>query len=89
MMSRLRATVDEACTVIESLGEEDLLRVVRPQNYEVRVMEAVYHVVEHFAQHTGQIIFAMKAMTGEDPGFYRHLSGTSNPPPPPANEAMP
>lgn len=89
LLALLRETVDEACGVIESLGEEDLLRIVRPQNYEVRALEAVFHVVEHFAQHTGQIIFAMKAMTGEDPGFYRHLSGTSNPPPPPANEAMP
>jgi len=30
-------------------------------------------VVEHFAQHTGQIIFATKMLTGEDLGFYRHL----------------
>jgi uncharacterized damage-inducible protein DinB len=89
LMALLRGTVEEACAVIESLEEEDLLRIVRPQNYEVCAMEAVFHVVEHFAQHTGQIIFAMKVMTGEDPGFYRHLSGTSNPPPPPASEAMP
>ena len=89
LIGRLRATVEEACAVIESLGEEDLLRVVRPQNYKVRALEAVFHVVEHFAQHTGQIIFATKAMTGADPGLYRHLSGTSNPPPPPSNETMP
>jgi hypothetical protein len=31
--------------------------------------------VEHFAMHTGQILLLTKAATGEDLGFYRHLSG--------------
>jgi hypothetical protein len=39
------------------------------------VLEAVYHVVEHFSMHTGQILFATKMFTGADLGFYRHLSG--------------
>ena len=43
------------------------------QKYEVSVLEAVYHVVEHFAMHTGQIIFATKMLTGADLGFYKHL----------------
>jgi hypothetical protein len=30
---------------------------------------------EHFAQHTGQILFASKQLTSEDLGFCRHLSG--------------
>jgi hypothetical protein len=36
-------------------------------------MEAIYHVVEHFSMHTGQIIFASKMLTGSDLGFYAHL----------------
>ena len=40
----------------------------------VIVLEAIYHAVEHFAQHTGQIVFATKQLTGEDLGFYKHLS---------------
>jgi uncharacterized damage-inducible protein DinB len=44
------------------------------QNYKLTKLEAIYHVVEHFSQHTGQIIFATKQMTGEDLGFYRHLT---------------
>jgi len=39
------------------------------------VLEAVYHVVEHFSMHTGQILFATKMLTGADLGFYRHLAG--------------
>ena len=38
------------------------------------MMEAIYHVVEHFSQHTGQIIFATKLLTGQDLGYYRHLN---------------
>jgi hypothetical protein len=31
-------------------------------------------VVEHFSQHTGQILFATKLLTGRDLGYYKHLS---------------
>lgn len=75
LLVRLRGTVEEACAVIEGLPETRLLEVVKPQNYEVTVLAAVYHVVEHFAMHTGQILLLTKAATGEDLGFYRHLSG--------------
>jgi uncharacterized damage-inducible protein DinB len=75
LLSRLRAAVEDAAAVIELLGEARLGETVKPQNYEVTVLEAVYHVVEHFAMHTGQIILLTKAATGEDLGFYRHLSG--------------
>jgi len=47
------------------------------QKYDVSVLEAIYHVVEHFAMHTGQIIFATKMVTGVDLGFYRHLRTTA------------
>jgi hypothetical protein len=46
------------------------------QGYEVTVLEAIYHVVEHFSMHTGQILFVTKMLTGADLGFYRHLSGS-------------
>jgi hypothetical protein len=36
------------------------------QDYDVTVLEAIYHVVEHFGMHTGQIILIAKARTGED-----------------------
>lgn len=85
----LSSTVQEACSVLDHLPAEDLTRTVSPQNYEVSVLEAVYHVVEHFAQHTGQILYATKALTGADLGFYRHLTGAGQPPPPPAGQKTP
>lgn len=89
LLDRLDGTVRRACQVIESLPRERLTETVRPQNYEVTVLEAIYVVVEHFSGHTGQIIAAAKAMTGADLGFYRHLAGAATPPPPPAGHEIP
>jgi len=73
LLAALRATVEDACKVIEPLSSERLATIVHVQKYNVSVMEAIYHVVEHFAQHTGQIVFATKMLTGEELGFYSHL----------------
>lgn len=89
LWENLHRTVQQACDVLERLPKESLLTRVRPQNYEVTVLEAIYHVVEHFGQHTGQILAAAKAMTGRDLGFYRHLSGAGAPPPPPVGQETP
>lgn len=72
--NRLDQTVKEANRIIEGLTASRLQERVTIQDYEVSVLEAVYHVVEHFSQHTGQIIFATKLMTRQDLGFYGHLS---------------
>jgi uncharacterized damage-inducible protein DinB len=78
----LTEAVEEAAGIIERLKPESLMLETRVQNYDLTVLSAIYHVVEHFAQHTGQIIFATKALTGEDLGFHAHLSGRSTQPPP-------
>ncbi len=74
LLARLRQTIDEADAVLARLSLEDVLIERHIQVYDVTVLEAVFHVVEHFAEHTGQIIWATKRMTGEDLGFYRYLS---------------
>lgn len=70
---RLRETVDSAVRVIAGLNTDRLTRVYDIQIYRVSGVEAVFHVVEHFSQHTGQIIFATKMLTGTDLGFYSEL----------------
>jgi uncharacterized damage-inducible protein DinB len=72
---RLRQTVDEATAVIAAVAPERLAEPLEIQGSKVTVLEAIYHVVDHFSMHTGQILFATKIITGEDLGFYRHLSG--------------
>jgi uncharacterized damage-inducible protein DinB len=77
LVSSLRATVDEACAALARVSAERLGEHIVVQHYDVSVMEAIYHVVEHFAGHTGQIVFATKALTSEDLGFHRHLRTTA------------
>lgn len=73
LRQRLAQTVEEAASVIDSVSAQRLGEMVRVQGYEVTVLEAIYHVVEHFAMHTGQIIFMTKLFTKEDLAFYGHL----------------
>ena len=72
---RLRATIDDVAAIVRALSAEDLARRTSVQKYNLTVLEAVYHVVEHFAGHAGQILFATKLFTGEDLGYYKHLRG--------------
>ena len=66
LLTKLKRVVEEADEVIESLDENELLHRREIQTYEVTVLEAVYHVVEHFSMHTGQIILLSKARVAED-----------------------
>jgi uncharacterized damage-inducible protein DinB len=78
---RLKATVEEAVAVLNSLPLERLAARVRIQAYELTVLEAILHVVEHFAQHAGQVLYFTKLATGQDLGYYKHLSAGTAPPP--------
>jgi len=42
-------------------------------------MQAIYHCVEHFSGHTGQIIWVAKNVSGEEMGFYRYLGDPKRP----------
>jgi uncharacterized damage-inducible protein DinB len=77
LSARLHATVEEACDVIGHVSAARMLERIVVQKYDVTVMEAIFHVVEHFSTHTGQIIFATKMLTSEDLGFYRHLRASA------------
>jgi uncharacterized damage-inducible protein DinB len=66
LLTKLQRVVEEADEVIESLDENELLHRREIQTYDVTVLEAVYHVVEHFSMHTGQIILLSKARVAED-----------------------
>ena len=76
VLARLGATLDEASAVLSRLTEEDLLAPMDIQGYHVTGLGAVYHVVEHFAMHYGQVIYIAKALQNKDLGFYRELNKT-------------
>jgi hypothetical protein len=75
LLARLRITVNEAAGLFRALPHQRLMERFWVQGYEVTVLAAIYHVVEHFAGHTFQIMYATKLFTGEDLGFYAHLNG--------------
>ncbi|GAC1446515.1 MAG: hypothetical protein NVSMB56_05930 [Pyrinomonadaceae bacterium] len=70
LLAQLKATVHEADEVIAHLNEKDLQVRREIQGRAMSKLEAVFHVVEHFAQHTGQIIMLTKMRTGEDLKLY-------------------
>ena len=69
VLADLRAAIDEACAVIDRLDEEALLQTYPIQGREPTGLRAVYHAVEHFAMHAGQIVWIAKARGG-DVAFY-------------------
>jgi hypothetical protein len=66
LLSRLRHVMREADGVLSGIDGHALLERRSIQGYEVNVLEAIYHVVEHFGMHTGQIILLAKARVEED-----------------------
>ena len=66
LRSRLRGVVQRADEVIGAVGSNELLSRRQIQGYDVTVLEAIYHVVEHFGMHTGQIIMLSKARLGHE-----------------------
>jgi hypothetical protein len=75
LLAALRATAEEAAEIIRKVPAPLMLQPLSIQNYDVTVMGAIYHVVEHFAGHAFQIMLLTKIFTGEDLGFYAHLNG--------------
>ena len=61
----------------ERLTDIDLLEKRRIQVFDVTLLQAIYHCVEHFSGHTGQIIWAAKAASGQGLGFYDYLKDPS------------
>lgn len=75
-LEKALAEVDEA---LAGLSEDDLLEMRVIQGLEVTVLEAVYHVVEHFSTHTGQIVYISKLRSGRDLGFWEVKDGKAVP----------
>ncbi len=75
LLVNLGGICDAADKVLEAAAEQDLLAKRKIQGYDVTGVMAVFHCVSHFSGHTGQILWAVKQMTGEDLGFYGYLKG--------------
>jgi uncharacterized damage-inducible protein DinB len=65
LLGKLRRTVTEGATILTSIDADQLLQKRPAASEEVTVLWAIYHAVEHFAMHTGQIIMLAKMLSKE------------------------
>ena len=75
LVDRLEQTISDVDRVLGSLPPADLHARRTIQANDVTVLEAIYHVVEHFSMHTGQIILLAKADQADRVRFYDMVDG--------------
>jgi len=75
LLEKMRATLNDVDAVLSQLSENDLLSSRSIQGYDVTVLEAVFHVTEHFSMRAGQIITLTKMLADKDMSFYSFPNG--------------
>jgi uncharacterized damage-inducible protein DinB len=79
VLRRFDGTLADASAVFAKLTVASLGEARGIQGRDTTVLHAIYHVVEHFSMHTGQILSLTKQRTGRDLGFYRNAGGLAVP----------
>ena len=77
LLTLLRSTMSEIETVLRTLDPSTLSDRREIQGHDVDLLEAIFHVTEHFSMHTGQIILLTKLLTSSDLRFYDFSSGAA------------
>jgi uncharacterized damage-inducible protein DinB len=65
LLATLRAAVTEVDRRLAELPGETLLETRSAHEQQATVLWCIYHIVEHFSMHTGQILSMTKALVGE------------------------
>jgi uncharacterized damage-inducible protein DinB len=88
LLDLLKVTLGEVDAVMAKIerevaiaqSDEPLQRECLPQGFRQTVFDAIFHVVEHFTYHTGQIIYIAKSLEPSRVQFYdnQQLSGKSS-----------
>lgn len=79
LLALLDNAVRDSDAVLARLTESDLARSVNIQGRDTTIIGAVYHVVEHFSMHTGQIIMLAKIHAPGAVKFYEDAGGVAIP----------
>lgn len=79
LLRRLESSIRDAEAVLARIDDADLSRALVIQGRETTVLAAIYHVVEHFAMHTGQILMLAKAWAPGTVRFYDDSDGIAMP----------
>ena len=75
LLANLRTTVEEADATLANFDATKILEERQIQKLEVSLLSAIFHAVEHFSMHTGQIILLTKMIKEKDLGFYNFSQG--------------
>ena len=75
LLTKLKETLAEVDAVLAGFECAQLLTRYQIQGSEVSALEAIFHVVEHFSMHTGQIILITKMLTQSDLRLYDFSTG--------------
>jgi uncharacterized damage-inducible protein DinB len=79
LLSDLENTLAEVDQILAALTPRELLEPRMIQGRDITVLEAIYHVVEHFSMHLGQIVLLAKLHAPGAIGFYEDAGGLAHP----------
>jgi uncharacterized damage-inducible protein DinB len=60
LVTFLESTVEEMCGQLATVDQDLLMQSIEVQNRTLSRLRAIFHVVEHFSYHTGQIVYITK-----------------------------
>jgi len=75
LLTLLRSTLSEVHSTLLNLDPSLLLEQRKIQGNDVELLEAIFHVTEHFSMHAGQIFLLTKLLTATDLRFYDFEAG--------------
>lgn len=76
LLDLMRSTLSDVENTLRQVNPLTLLEKRTIQGSEVDVLEAIFHVTEHFSMHAGQIFLLTKLLTASDLRFYDFEAGT-------------
>ena len=79
LLADLNRTLDEVDAVLAGLTDAQLLEPRAIQGRDVTVLAAIFHVVEHFSHHLGQIVLIAKVLAPGAIKFYEDAGGLATP----------
>ena len=79
LLALLESAVRDADAVLATLTPSDIDRELIIQGRKTTVLAALYHVVEHFSMHKGQILVIVKMLSPGSVRFYDDANGLAIP----------
>jgi uncharacterized damage-inducible protein DinB len=76
LVTLLHSTLSDVQSTLRSLDPSTLLERRKIQGNDVEILEAIFHVTEHFSMHAGQIFLLTKLLIASDLRFYEFDAGT-------------